>query len=52
MIKMVCQTKIKELEKKLKRKLTPVEKKRIEELMHHTESSEHKHRKEEEPIPC
>jgi len=45
--KMVCEAKIKELEKKLKRKLTPQEKKYVENLMHHSEQ-EHKDKQIEE----
>ena len=44
---MVCEAKIKELEKKLKRKLTPQEKKYVENLMHHSEQ-EHKDKQIEE----
>jgi hypothetical protein len=43
---MVCQQKIKELERRMKRKLTPAERKAVEEKLHHNEI--HKHEREEE----
>jgi hypothetical protein len=45
---MVCEEKIKELERRLKRKLTPAEKRAVQEKMHHNEAHYHEH--EEEPI--
>jgi hypothetical protein len=45
---MVCEQMIKQLEENLRRKLTPAEKKKVQEKLHHSESSEHK--QEEEPI--
>jgi len=47
---MVCEQKIKELEKKLNRKLTPREKAEVERRMHHNEAHHHNH--EEECIPA
>jgi len=47
---MVCEQKIEEMEKMLGRKLTPEEKRKVEEMMHHNES--HNHPREEEPIPA
>jgi len=41
---------VEQMEKKLGRKLTPAEKKKLEELMHHNEYFPHSH--EEEPIAC
>ena len=37
---MVCEIRIKELERALGRKLTPEEKKKVQERMHHTEQAE------------
>jgi hypothetical protein len=45
---MVCEQKIKELERRLNRKLTPAEKKAVQEKLHHNEA--HTHEQEEEPI--
>jgi len=45
---MVCEQMIKQLEKNFGRKLTPAEKKKVQEKLHHAETSEH--RQEEEPI--
>lgn len=47
---MVCELVIKELERRLNRRLTPEEKKKVEEKMHHSEIFEHP--REEEPIVC
>jgi DNA recombination-dependent growth factor C len=47
---MVCEQKIKELERQLGRRLTKEEKKRVQEKMHHNESYEHP--VEEEAIAC
>lgn len=47
---MVCEQRIKEMEKVLNRKLTPEEKKKVEEKCHHNEIYEHP--REEEPIPA
>lgn len=47
---MVCEKKIKEIEKYLGRKLTKEEKKKVEEKMHHNEMTSHEHT--EEPIAC
>lgn len=45
---MVCELKIKELEKKMNRKLTSAEKKYVESMMHHSEIEI----REEEMIPA
>lgn len=46
---MVCELMIKEMERKLKRKLTPQEKKKVEEKMHHSEINDNK---TEEDLVC
>ena len=43
---MVCDKIIQQLEQKIKRKLTPEERKKVQEKLHHTESSEYKHEEE------
>ena len=45
---MVCEERIKQLEKRLNRKLTSAEKKAVQEKLHHCEA--HSHPQEEEPI--
>jgi hypothetical protein len=47
---MVCDEIIKQLERKMNRKLTPAEKKKVQEKLHHSETSEHP--KEEECVAC
>lgn len=49
---MVCEIKIKELEKQLDRKLTPLEKRKVEEKLHHNEIGHHNRMEEEECIPA
>jgi len=49
---MACEIAIAQLEKLAKRKLTPAEKKRVQDIMHHTEISGEKHKHEEELIAC
>jgi hypothetical protein len=49
---MVCEQKIKELERRLKRKLTPKEKAEVERKMHHNELGHHNRMEEEECIPA
>jgi len=46
---MVCELLIKEMERKLKRKLTKEEKKKVEEKMHHSEVNEDRR---EEDLVC
>ena len=46
---MVCEEMVKELERRLKRKLTPEEKKLVEERMHHSEIY---HTNREEELIC
>jgi hypothetical protein len=47
---LVCEERIKELEKRLGRKLTKEEKKKVQEKLHHNEA--HEHPIEEEAITC
>jgi len=47
---MVCEEKIMELERRLGRKLSAEEKRKVEEKLHHSEISEYP--LEEEPIAC
>jgi hypothetical protein len=48
---MTCDQKIKELERRMNRRLTPAERKAVQEKLHHNEIHEHEHQ-EEEAIVC
>jgi hypothetical protein len=48
---MVCELIIKQMERKLKRKLTPQEKKKVEEMAHHSKA-EHKSYEEIQAGAC
>jgi len=47
---MVCEEFIKNMERRLGRKLNPQERKKVEEKMHHSEIDEDRHKQEEELI--
>jgi len=49
---MVCDKIINKLEQKLGRKLNPTERKKVQEKLHHTETSESENKHEEECIAC